>query len=52
MSTRGGRRSGCGRKRIYDSDGTKHKKFGIKGMEGFAWIVISFIRPRLTSILL
>ena len=51
MSTRGGRRSGCGRERIYDSNGTKIK-FGIEDIEGFAWIVISFSRPRLTSILL
>ena len=27
-------------------------KFGIEGIEGFAWILTSFIRPRLISILL
>ena len=27
-------------------------KFGINDIEGFAWIVISVIRPRLTSMLL
>ena len=54
MSTRSGRRSGCGRKRIYDNNGTKLKhKVGIEDIEGFACgIVISIIRPRLTSILL
>ena len=31
----------------------QNTKFGIKDIEGFAcWIVISVIRPRLTSILL
>ena len=42
-----GHRSGCGRKRIYDSNVTKHKVWN-RGVEGFAWIVISVIRPNQT----
>ena len=36
----------------YTTATAQNIKFGIKDMEGFAWIAITFIRPRLTSILL
>ena len=36
----------------YSTAMAQNIKFGIKGIEGFAWIVTSFIWPRLTSILL
>ena len=36
----------------YTTATAQNIKFGIEDIEGFAWIVISFILPRLTSILL
>ena len=36
----------------YTTATAQNIKFGIEDIEGFAWIVISVIRPRLTSILL
>ena len=36
----------------YTTTKAQNIKFGIEDIEGFAWIVISVTRPRLTSILL
>ena len=38
--------------REYKTTTAQNIKFGVEDIEGFAWIVISFIRPRSTSILL